>query len=208
MKKRKRASYKRRYIQIERRFIIAKPYDTGYSWTLAAVLGEIILHAEEMFGERDKSYTILGIDFTPGDEARTWTPGNCKHIIVQLSMNGLTDRYEAYRQLAHEGIHLLSPTGKADANVLEEGLAVYFEQWYLNDIFGDGWWNNSINNTAYREAVAAARALLVLDIDAVKKLRQIEPTIARITAAQIQAVCPDLAPQIADRLASRFIDKE
>ena len=61
MKKRNRASYKRRYIQIERRFIIAKPYDTGYSWTLAAVLGEVILKAEALFGERDTSYTILGI---------------------------------------------------------------------------------------------------------------------------------------------------
>ena len=208
MKKRNRTAYKRRYIQIERRFIIAKPYDTGYSWTLAAVLGEIILKAEERFGERDKSYTILGIDFTPGNDARTWTPGNCKHIIVQLSMNGLTDRYEAYRQLAHEGIHLLSPTGKADANVLEEGLAVYFEQWYMNDIFGDGWWNNSINNTAYREALEAAAALLTFDADAIKKLRQIQPTIASITAAQIQTVCPALPAEIAEKLVRRFVNKE
>ncbi len=210
MKKRTtRSPYKRKYIRIERRFIVAKPgkpYDTGkgYSWTLAAVLGEIILKAEEMFGDRDRSYTLLGIDFAP-DYSKTWTPGNCKHIIVQLNMDCLTDRYQAYLNLAHEGIHLLSPTGKADANVLEEGLAVYFAQWYLNYVFEDGWWNGTFKDDAYRRAGDAAKQLLAYDIDVIKKLRQVQPTIAYITAEQIKAQCPAVSDELAALLARRFL---
>jgi len=206
MKKRTRVSYKRRYIRIERRFIVAKPYDTGFSWTLAAVLGEIILKAEEMFGDRDRSYTLLGIDFAPDPlgASRTWTPGNCKHIIVQLSMDCLTDRYQAYLNLAHEGVHLISPTGKADANVLEEGLAVYFSRWYMNDVFGDGWWNGRLKKDAYGQAFDAVTELLQYDENIIKKLRHVQPTIAYITAEQIQAHCPAAPKELAAFLASRF----
>lgn len=205
MKKRNaRSRYKRNYVRIERRFVVAKPSEGGFSWTLSAVLGEIILKAEEVFGQRDHSYTLLGIDFSPGPNAQTWTPGNCKHIIVQLSTNGLTDRYEAYRQLAHEGIHLLSPTGKANANVLEEGLAEYFSQWYLDYVFGLGWWQNYPWHPAYAQALDGAKQLLAFDKDIIKKLRQVEPTIAYITAEQIQAVCPDASPELAAMLTRRF----
>jgi hypothetical protein len=131
---------------VKRRLIVAEPAQdgSGYSWTLAAALGEMLLFAEEKFGPRDTNWTLLGIDFS-SDGGQTWTPGNCGHIIIQLEMNCLTDRHAAYCTLAHECIHLLSPTGKTDANVLEEGLAVFFEQWYMNYVFGDGWWSGKIN---------------------------------------------------------------
>ena len=113
----RRPKRRKEYIQVLRRLILAKP-DTegsGYSWTLAAALGEMLLFAEEKFGPRDTSWTILGIDFTT-DYSKTWTPGNGTHIIIQLHSNLLTDHYYAYMNLAHECIHLLSPTGKADAS--------------------------------------------------------------------------------------------
>ena len=37
----------------------------GYTWTLASRLGEMLHMAEELFGPRDCSYTILGIEFGP-----------------------------------------------------------------------------------------------------------------------------------------------
>ena len=39
--------------------------NSGYTWTLASRLGEMLHKAEELFGERDCSYTILGMEFGP-----------------------------------------------------------------------------------------------------------------------------------------------
>ena len=200
----KKVSYKG-YVRVKRRLIVADASKdgVGYSWTLAAALGEMLLLAEEKFGPRDTSYTLLGIDFSP-DGGRTWNPGDCKHIIIHLDMNCLTDRHGAYRQLAHECIHLLSPTGKADANVLEEGLAVFFEQWYMCYIFGDGWWQGEINIPSYANALAKTKQLLALDPDIIKKLRQCQPVIAYITSAQILEQCPLASEELANALTQRF----
>ena len=111
--------------QVLSRLIVAEPAanDEGYSWTLTAALGEMLLLAEEKFGSRDTSWTVLGIDFIPEQYSQIWYPGSCKHIIIQLDSDAMTDRQYAYYKLAHECIHLLAPTGKRDANFLEEGLA-------------------------------------------------------------------------------------
>ncbi len=203
----KKATY-RGYVRVKSRLIVATPTadGSGYSWTLAAALGEMLLHAEEMFGPRDTSWTILGIDFTT-DGGKTWTPGNCGHIIVQLDMNCLSDRHDAYRGLAHECIHLLSPTGQADANVLEEGLAVYFEQEYMRYVFGEGWWLNQINYRNYADAFALTKQLLALDPDIIKKIRMQEPVIAHITAEHIREHCPLAPRELALALAQRFSKK-
>lgn len=176
---------------------------SGYSWTLTAALGEMLLHAEALFGPRDTAWTVLGIDFTP-DGARTWTPGNCGHIIVHLDMHALTNRRDAYCQLAHECVHLISPTGKADANVLEEGLAVWFSQRYMQYVFGEGWWSGQVKIHSYANAFALAKKLLALDADIIKKLRAAQPVIARITAEQILEQCPNVPPELAASLTARF----
>ena len=202
----KKKTKRRKYVSVRRRLIVAEPSEDGigYSWTLAAALGEMLLFAEEKFGPRDLSYTLLGIDFSP-DGPRTWTPGNVKHIIILLDMNCLTDRRDAYCQLAHECIHCLSPTGKADANVLEEGLAVFFEQWYMNYVFGEGWWRNEITIASYADALAKAAKLLALDPDIIRKLRRQQPIIAQITAAQIREQCPAASEELASALVQRFV---
>lgn len=45
--------------------LVAQPREdgTGCTWTLSSRLGQMLREAEEQFGERDKSYTILGIEF-------------------------------------------------------------------------------------------------------------------------------------------------
>ena len=163
----------------------------------------MLLFAEEKFGPRDTAYTLLGIDFSP-DGGRTWTPGNCGHIIIHLDMNCLTDRYDAYRQLAHECIHLLSPTGKADANVLEEGLAVFFEQWYVSYVFGEGWWLGEISIASYADALAKTKQLLALDPDIIKNLRERQPIIAHVRPEQILELCPMASKELAEALTERF----
>lgn len=205
MKKARCRGHIRGYIQVKRRLIVAdlSQDEAGYSWTLAAALGEMLLFAEEKFGPRDTSYTLLGINFSP-DGGRIWMPGNCGHIIVHLDMNCRVDRRDAYRQLAHECVHLLSPTGKADANVLEEGLAVFFEQWYMCYIFGEGWWLGEIRVASYANALTKTKQLLALDADIIKKIRKHQPVIANITAEQILEQCPTAPRELAQELTRRF----
>jgi hypothetical protein len=70
----------------------------AYSWTLTSVLSEALLMAEELFGKRDKTYTILGIDYA--EEACIWCPSprRAKHLIVHLSKDCLLDREDTYFQ--------------------------------------------------------------------------------------------------------------
>ncbi len=58
--------------------VIANPLPSGdgYTWTLASRLGEMILDIEAQFGKRDRSWTILGIEFCDTG-SQIWFPGNC-----------------------------------------------------------------------------------------------------------------------------------
>lgn len=194
----------REYVRVKRRLIVAQEEGAGFTWTLAAALGEMLSFAEEQFGLRDRNYTLLGIDFSPSG-GRTWSPGNFGHIIIHLSMDCLRDRQAAYLQLAHESIHLLSPTGMADANVLEEGIAVHFAEWYMHTTFGEEWWSGQITIPAYANALAQTRQLLALDSEIIKKLRSKQPVISRITAEQILAHCPEAPEELCQALAERVV---
>jgi len=83
---------------------------SGWTFTLATRLGHMLRIAEERYGQRDGSYTILGVEFTEG-VPQLWYPDNVDDIAIQLNVTCLHEPHRAYYQLAHECIHLLSPTG-------------------------------------------------------------------------------------------------
>ncbi|MBC8103172.1 MAG: hypothetical protein H7Z41_11350 [Cytophagales bacterium] len=56
----------------------------------------------------------------------------------------------------------------------------------------------------YAQALASVEELLAIDNDIIKKLRRIQPTIAYITAEQIQQVCPAVPDRLAVQLAAKF----
>ena len=94
---------------------IASPIGGGYSWSLTSRLGHMLRTAEERFGVRDKDYSVLGIEFGESGPF-IWYPGNCKNIAIQLSIGSRASERCALYELAHECIHLLTPTGKGTAN--------------------------------------------------------------------------------------------
>ncbi len=111
--------------------IVAHKTKSGYTWTLASRLGELLGYAEKEYGERDKSWTVLGTEFTDREQPRNWHPFSHKgkkNIIIQLSKRAAHDQKEALFQLAHEVFHaLVAPApGKKGATFFEEGLATYF----------------------------------------------------------------------------------
>lgn len=180
---------------------ITNSIPNGYSWTITSKLGHILRTAEDKYGQRDYTYTILGVEFNQDGHPRIWFPGNCKNVIIQISLNCINDLNRAVFQVAHEAVHCLSPTGTKDANVLEEGLANLFSIEYTL-ANGNGVWTAS--DPKYTDASTLVTELLVFDAEIIKKLRNTQPTISAIEKDLILQINPNIPKTLADQLAAKF----
>ncbi len=190
-------------MDINAELFITKELETkdGYTWTMASRLGDTLKKAEELFGKRDIEYTILGVEFALTERLQVWYPGNCKHIIIQLNKHALEDVNQALYQLSHETVHCLSPIGKKAANILEEGLATYFSEWYMKQN-GLGDWFASLPK--YIEAVKLVKDLLAIDNDIIKKVRALQPTISEIKSEELLKANNNIPKELADKLCEPF----
>ena len=181
--------------------LLAVPIPGGYSYTLTSRLGHMLREVQQSYGERDSTYTVLGIEFEASGP-QIWYPGNCRHIAIQLTPDTATDMRKGCYQLAHECIHLLSPFGTRGANTLEEGLATFFAQKYIQDNFS---FSMPATIQSYETARQLVAELLAIDNDAIKILRRVEPTISKITASQMLACYPSLSTITANALEAPFV---
>ncbi|MGG7664084.1 hypothetical protein [Dyadobacter sp. BHUBP1] len=178
------------------------PTSTGYSFSYTSLLGHLITKAETLYGERDKSYTILGVEIMSdefGEAPQVWYPGNCKHIAIRITSSCLGHLGKSVYQLAHETIHCLFPSGGAHANYLEEGLAVHFalecakEYSYFPK-----------PSQRYQEAFELVDPILKQDRSFIKKLRERELSLYRISRDLIIELAPDISPETAENLVTKF----
>lgn len=181
--------------------VIANPLPSGdgYTWTLASRLGEMISDIEAQFGKRDRSWTILGIEFCDSGP-KTWFPGDCGHIVIQLDLSAKEDPVQALFQLAHLSVHLLDPGVSSFATVLEQGLATHFSLQYIEQFNS----NYTTSDTKYAAAARLTAQLLNINSIAIKELRSRGIKISQITASQLLAVCPKLPKSIALDLVTPF----
>ena len=188
---------------IEKNLIIAErhPNSSGYTWTLASRLGDMLHMAEELFGPRDYSYTILGIDFV-SDNPGTWLAGNRRHIIIQLNFLAAADMSQACYQLAHETVHLLAPSDRSNVNNFEEGVACYFAAYYMKRKFNQPLWRPSL--PSYERALAVIKPCLDEDIYCIRRLREHQPSFEDITKEEISAEFPNLKSKEVDFLVRKF----
>jgi len=191
-------------VNVHENLIIAFPCppESGspYTLTLASRLGQMLEMAEQRFGLRDKSYTILGFEFRAG-LPQIWLPGNRKTVIVQLDSSSMNDPNLPLFQMAHQSVHLLAPVLPVHASVLEEGLATYFSKEYMAAHIGGVWLTG---DQKYDRAEVLARKLLLLNADAIKALRKMVSVISQATAKDILKICPSLSPQLAEQLVVTF----
>jgi len=103
-------------------------------------------------------------------------------------MRALGDRTKTCYQLAHECIHLLSPTGEATTTVLEEGLATHFSHFYIEKYLGETYGTSGAKN--YDDAKEKVGILLAKNPGIIKDIRAKEPCIENITAKMILEQCP------------------
>jgi hypothetical protein len=188
-------------MEVHENLIVAKETSDGFTWTLTSRLGNALSAAEELFGPRDMSWTILGFEFT-ADGPRVWYPRpGSKQVIIQLNTSVATDPDRAVYQLCHEVIHCLSPNGSKTANVLEEGLATYFSLWYP---LQHGFQPTTVADQKYDKALSLTMQLLAIDRDLIKRVRTIQPNLSAVTAEQLINLQEKLPFTLADTLLKSF----
>ena len=164
---------------------------------------DLLDEAEEWFGKRDMEFTLLGVEFSYYERPQLlWWPN--RYAIIQLEYSAFLDLEEACSQCAHELVHLLSPIEKKDATFLEEGVATYFERHVREKV-------NRINpfpEEKYQQAYQDVKLLFDIDKQAIKKLRDVEFTISKITEQQILAIFPTLDEKVAKSLVRKFYPDE
>lgn len=188
-------------LPIEARGFAGVQIPGGYSWTITSAFGELLQVAEQRYGSRDRSWTPIGIEFH-GDRPMVWYPrahDGRRQISIILSNNARLNITSALYELAHEVIHVLSPTGGRDAPVIEEGLATKFalEVSALNPpaaVLPPG--------SPYAPALAAVEQLLAHEADAIRQLRRREPEFRSMTAEIILDTYPDFDAAVARRLCT------
>jgi len=189
--------------------VLARPIDHGYTWTLTSRLGQLLNMAEEEYGERDKSWTLLGIEFTDAEQPRNWFPtysNSNKNIIIQLTKKAALNKKEATFELSHEVFHLLMPTGKSNATYLEEGLATYFSIKATQKI-GIDIEPSYIASPKYRKAFELAQTLYKAHPNAgeiITGFRKINIHPSSLNEKQLSIIFPKIDKATVIELAKRF----
>lgn len=168
----------------------------------------LLPEAEKLFGPRDQTWTFHEITFVAnGPNTYLWEP--LKTIDIQLSENSRNFPNQALYQAAHEVVHLLSPTSRGNAPMLEEGAATYFSieaptfpsALYREQARAYIQANEGAKN--YRDALAVFNELLAIDGEAILKLRNVEPRFSKFTPELIQKLIPSVSDDLASRLCER-----
>lgn len=189
----------------EKTIFTAAPIQGGYSWTIISLLGTILNDAESLYGERDRSFNILGVELCDQVQPMTWYPGSWdgrKDVIIQITKDCETNINKAIFQVSHEVVHCLCPKPGRHANVLEEGLATLFSM-YESNKYDTGYYPDSL---PYVSAMRKVEELLRLDETIIKKARMIEPDVSSITKEMFLGIHPSINDDLLEILLKPFSD--
>ena len=181
--------------------------------TLPMYTGLFLADLEHLFGPRDRSFTLLGIDIcnTPGYPPRLWFPssgdapdapnGRFRYIVIHLGPAAFSSLARARWQLAHECFHLLDPwnpeVDRRPTNMLEEGLAAWYQ-------------NHSVPEAESHEGLYATAEDLVRPLmdelpHAIKRIRQgLRLRIGEITPDILRDHCPGRSEETLRQLCRPF----
>ncbi|MEO1667231.1 MAG: hypothetical protein AAFU54_21505 [Chloroflexota bacterium] len=182
-------------------YLLARPGAGEMRPTLASQLCQVLITAQNLFGERDHSYTFLGFEFVNG-APRLLRQHDGKYLIIQLYLNAMHNPIQAYSQIAHEGVHMLSPRHDGRVSVMEEGLAYFFSNWYILQYFGVMPPQSELKS--YDIALELVDKLMSKDAHGIKKMRQEEPTISLFTKELVLKYYPAISERTAEKLVAPF----
>ncbi|WP_316199220.1 hypothetical protein [Bradyrhizobium sp. SZCCHNS2002] len=178
-------------------FKIRQEPSNVWTFTLTTLLGEWLHQAEEQFGPRDQTWTILGVEVGTS-RPQIWYPGypGRKHVAIQLSHHCQSNEAQARFELSQEIVHLLAPNGGGAALNIEEGVATLF----ANKVAP---W--PVTAASYVKALNHVQELLSVDPDAIKKLRKLRGRFQDFDPDFIKANVP-VSDQLASDLCAVYAD--
>jgi hypothetical protein len=173
-------------------------YDLNSRVDLLSLANTFLKEAEQLFGPIAGGYTLVECWYhDDGPEIFYPEPGSIAIRLSSLSQ-GVPD--QIIYQLAHEVVHCVSPSGGVHANVLEEGLAVYFSVITVKK-YGLSW---KPSMESYKQALRILEPYLLKDPYFIKIVRQQEPYIFKISKNQLLSLHIDMCEQDAILLSEKF----
>lgn len=165
-------------IEAEAKYLLAAS-ERSQEQTLMQELLRIFEEAERLFGPRDASLQLSVPRITECATSRTYILSPLRIARIYLSRDSRTKPSVASVELAHEAIHVLSPApfGRGPT-ILEEGLAEWFAQRYVNRVHGLVFERGS--NPKADAVMRAVSALLAKNELVIKNLRTRQPVISKI----------------------------
>jgi hypothetical protein len=147
------------------------------SQTLRPIFDQMFLAAEAFFGPGTREYNFVGIQFVENGPYCQFYRQK-RDISISLQTDCMTNPSRAKFQLAHETVHVLAPFGHAQANVLEEGLACWFQlQWIRKNSHQfeepEKWLN--LHDERYIAAYRLVEKWIAPDLDSLKRMRVTQP---------------------------------
>jgi hypothetical protein len=165
-------------IEAEAKFLLAGS-DRSYEQTLMQELLRIFKEAEVLFGPRDASYQLSLPRITECATSRTFIFRPLRTTRIYLSRDARIKPWIASVELAHEAIHVLSPAAFGSGpTILEEGLAEWFAQRYVNRVHGMVFERGS--DPKADDVMRSVSRLLAKNHLVIKDLRTRQPVISKI----------------------------
>ena len=169
---------------------------------------DLLLWAEDLFGERDKNWHILPPMFESGHPHTFYVDHDTINLIKVKIGGRARDKWTfALYQMAHEVIHLLNPRRGCNANNLEEGVASAFSYYVQRrcGIVKPRFVEH--NHPAYKYVHKLMSRLPCGDIAAAKRIRREMPAgspFSSVTSVSLQRIFPTIETEHAEELARKF----
>jgi hypothetical protein len=164
-------------IEAETKYLLGAG-DCSHEQTLMQELLRIFKEAELLFGPRDESYQLSIPRITECATSRSYIFRPLRTTRIYLSRDSRTKPWMASVELAHEAIHVMSPAALGGPTILEEGLAEWFAQRYVNRVHGLVFERGS--DPKADAVMRAVSNLLAKNELLIKNLRTRQPIISKI----------------------------
>jgi hypothetical protein len=189
-------------LEAETKYVFAAS-DRAFEQTLMQELLRIFKEAELLFGPRDAAYQLSIPRITECATARSFIFRPLRITRIYLSREARTKPWVASVELAHEAIHVLSPVplGRSPT-ILEEGLAEWFAQRYVNRVHGMVFERGS--DPKADRVMQAVSTLLAKNESVIKQLRTRQPVISKIDEKLLVEVA-GIEPGHAKFLCTEFL---
>src|SRR5688572_14271451 len=165
-------------IEAEAKYLLAAS-GRSHEQTLMQALLRIFAEAERLLGPRDASFQLSVPRISECATSRTYILRPLRMARIYLSRDSRTKPDVASLELAHEAVHVLSPAAFGSGpTILEEGLAEWFAQRYVNRVH-----KLTFETGSDPKADAVMRAvstLLAKNELVIKQLRTSQPVISKI----------------------------